>query len=262
MQYPLVYKDYYEEALAWITEHYKDKPVFKKHLEILFLGHKELFDQFNNILKSRDLDTAEGAQLDVLGAIVGQPRVQAQAALYSFFGFLEDVTAETFGDINDPSIGGFWYSQGNPQGGNITLDDDTYRKMIRARIIKNTSRGTTDDFLLFLDYVFGDGTLNSSGTYVETQDVSWFGYQGAAGVQGYTDGVTAGGIYWDGVSPISATGTPTVVVRFTRRLTLLEVWMLHAKIPDKDGNLTPFMLKPIGVELIFYDKDGNLINPI
>ena len=182
--------------------------------------------------------------------------------MYTFFGFLEDVTADTFGDLNDASIGGYWYSKGSPIGGNLSLDDETYRRMIRARILKNSSRGTTDDFLRFLDYVFGDGSLGSSGTYVETQDVGWFGYEGVVNVQGYTDGIAPGGLYWDGVTPLVNTGTPTVSVRFTRPLTLLEIWMLHAQIPDKDGNLTPFMLKPLGVELIFFDADGNQINPV
>lgn len=254
--------DYFQQALGWITEHYKDKPVFHKHLQILFLQHAEVFTEINNLLQMRSLDTAEGAQLDVIGDLVGQPRVQAQAALYTFFGFLEDVTAGTFGDINNASVGGFWYSQGAPLGGNIILDDDSYRRMIRARIVKNSARGTTDDFLVFLDYVFGDGTLGSSGTYVETQDVQWFGYQGAANVSGYTDGESPGGLYWDGVTPLGSTGAPTVSVRFTRPLTLLEIWMLHAKIPDKDGNLTPFMLKPLGVELLFFDVNGNQINPV
>ena len=255
-------KDYYQEALSWITEHYKDKPVFQKHLQIMFLQHSALFHEINNLLQYRSLDTAQGRQLDIIGDLVGQPRVQAQAALYTFFGFLEDVTADTFGDLNDASIGGYWYSKGSPIGGNLSLDDETYRRMIRARILKNSSRGTTDDFLRFLDYVFGDGSLGSSGTYVETQDVGWFGYEGVVNVQGYTDGIAPGGLYWDGVTPLVNTGTPTVSVRFTRPLTLLEIWMLHAQIPDKDGNLTPFMLKPLGVELIFFDADGNQINPV
>ena len=263
MQQPLMTKDYYQEALQWITDHFKDKDVFKRYLEVLFSQQSELLQEINNLLVNRSLSTAKGAQLDIIGNIVGQPRVQAQAALYSFFGFLEDVTAQTFGDLNNPATGGFWYSRGQPTGGNITLDDDTYRRMIRARILKNSSQATTDDFLLFMDWVFGDGTVGSSPVYIkELSSVIWFGFEGYPNIEGYGDGVSGyGGLFWDGIAPAVA-GGPTVEVHFTRELTLLEIWMLHAQIPDKNGNLAPFMLKPLGVQLIFYDVNGAVINPV
>lgn len=255
-------KDYYQEAKSWATDHFKDKIVFQKYLELLFTQQQDIFREINSLLQNRSLNTAQGAQLDIIGNLVGQPRVQAQAALYTFFGFLEDVTAETFGDINDPSVGGFWYSQGQPVGGNVTLDDDTYRKMIKARIIKNSSSGTTDDFLRFMDQVFGDGSPGSSGAYIETHSVKWFGYEGAPDVLGYTDGDVSGGLYWNGVSPLAPSGKPRVEVYFSRPINLLEVWLLHAKIPDKKGRFSPFMLKPLGVELVFYDMNGTVINPV
>lgn len=259
---PLEVKDYYRESLEWVTEQFKDKDIFKRYLKVLFLQQQDLIREINNVLQNRSLNTAKGRQLDLIGEIVGQPRSQAQAALYSFFGFNEDITAQTFGDLNNPATGGFWYSRGQAVGGNITLDDDTYRRLIRARILKNSSSATTDQFLQFMDWVFGDGSIGSSPSYiVETSSTIFFGYEGYPGVEGYGDGISGyGGTYWNGGdTPI---GGPVVEVHFNRELTLLEVWLLHAQIPDKDGTLAPFMMKPLGVQLIFYDADGNVINPI
>lgn len=255
-------KNYYNEALGWITENFKDKEIFKRYLQVLFLQQDSVFKEINNLLQNRSLDTAQGKQLDVIGAIVGQPRSQAQAALYTFFGFLEDITAETFGDLNDSSLGGYWYSQGQPIGGNVTLSDDDYRRLIKARIIKNSSSATVDQFLIFMDQVFGDGTSGSSGAFVETHSSTWFAFDGFPNGSGYTDGLLAGGLYWNGIGSLVPTGRPVVEVYFSRPITLLEVWMLHAQIPDKNGRFSPFMLKPLGVELIFYDLNGNVINPV
>lgn len=263
MTQALVTKDYYAESLEWVTEQFKDKEIFKRYLRVFFLQQQELMQEINNVLQNRSLSTAQGKQLDVIGEIVGQPRSQAQAALYSFFGFNEDITAQTFGDLNNPATGGFWYSRGQAVGGNITLDDDTYRRLIRARILKNSSSATTDQFLMFMDWVFGDGTTGSSPSYiVELSSSIWFGYEGYPAVEGYGDGISGyGGTYWDGQAP-PIVGGPIVEVHFNRELTLLEVWLLHAKIPDKDGTLAPFMMKPLGVQLIFYDVNGNVINPV
>ena len=70
------------------------------------------------LLTERSIDTAVGAQLDVIGRIVGQPR----------------------------------------QG----LDDDTYRRYCRARVVTNRSSGVVEDLIKVADLV----VFNATATYI------------------------------------------------------------------------------------------------
>ena len=107
----------------------------------------------------RSLDTATGAQLDVIGRIVGQERILLNADFYDFFGFQGATKAASFGELGNPGVGGIFYDYGKPLGGNIELDDATYRLFIKAKIFKNTTSSTPEEFLAVLNLVFGTNTI-------------------------------------------------------------------------------------------------------
>lgn len=64
-----------EEALALLTDQFKQKPVIEGILTVLSLEIQELEDTFRDILTKRILDDAVGDQLDQIGAIVGAARL-------------------------------------------------------------------------------------------------------------------------------------------------------------------------------------------
>ena len=66
--------DYLEEGRSRVTEQFKDKNVFDKYLQLLLGGKIELQEVFRQLMQERSIDTATGAQLDIIGDIVGQPR--------------------------------------------------------------------------------------------------------------------------------------------------------------------------------------------
>ena len=99
------------------------------------------------MIQRRDIDSAQGAQLDIIGEIVGQRRVLAQADLYPFFGFEGHLASQSFGSYYKPTIGGYWYSYGSRIGGDVELNDDQYRQIIKAKIIKNNAHGLNEDFI-------------------------------------------------------------------------------------------------------------------
>lgn len=151
---PFEYNNFIEESEELITTQFQDKEIFKRYLRLLVIGIQETLAVSRDLMQKRDIDSATGAQLDIIGDIVGQPRVLLNADLYPFFGFQGDLAANSFGTYYNKQIGGYWYSYGGKIGGDVTLNDEQYRLIIKARIIKNNSKGTNEDYIRFGNFVF------------------------------------------------------------------------------------------------------------
>ncbi|MNQ58990.1 hypothetical protein D3C85_732100 [compost metagenome] len=152
---PFVEVDYLEEARSRFTSQFEDKVVFDKYVQLLIAAQTELSSVFKDLMQLRSIDTATGAQLDILGQIVGQDRVLLNADFFEFFGFLGVDKANSFGDIDDPTVGSFFYDFGEPLGGNILLNDDTYRLFIKAKIYKNSTASSPEEFIKVINLIFG-----------------------------------------------------------------------------------------------------------
>jgi len=162
---PYVTVDYLDVARSQITEQFKNKLVIDKYLQLLIYQQSGISQVFQDLLQKRSIDEATGAQLDIIGEIVGQPRELINADLFGWFGFQGALKAGSFGDMSDPSIGERFWDLNVAQGGNITLDDETYRLFIKAKIVKNTTAATPEEFIAFVNYVFGtDQTYITEGT--------------------------------------------------------------------------------------------------
>lgn len=66
--------DHVTEALERLTEQFKDKPNFVAFATALIAPVQDIEDAMQQLLLERDIETAIGAQLDMLGEIVGQAR--------------------------------------------------------------------------------------------------------------------------------------------------------------------------------------------
>lgn len=148
-------EQYLEVARSRVTEQFKDKEVFDKYLQLLIGGKIELQEVFRQLMQERSIDTAVGAQLDIIGDIVGQPRELIDSSLLSFFAFQGYPEAESYGDLNNNSSGGAYYDLRNPLTGNTLLTDEQYRLFIKAKIIKNNTNATPNQFIDFMKFVFG-----------------------------------------------------------------------------------------------------------
>lgn len=153
--------DYLSVARSRATEQFKlaedgsGSVIFDKYLQLLINGKVELQEVFRQLMQERSIDTATGAQLDIIGDIVGQPRELIDTALLTFFAFLGYPDAQSYGDLNDVSLGGPYYDINNPLTGNTLLTDEQYRLFIKAKIIKNSTNATPDQFIQFMQFVFG-----------------------------------------------------------------------------------------------------------
>lgn len=162
-------KDYLEEARGRVTEAFKEKPVFDAYLQLISNYSEKMQELFTSLGMKRWIDTAEGAQLDILGNIVGQDRVIVGGELIEFFGYLGALNAKSYGTLFDPTIGGYYRGKNQAIGADYILNDEAYRIFIRAKIIKNTTRSTPEDIIRFIKFVFPqiESVLIESSQYGE-----------------------------------------------------------------------------------------------
>lgn len=156
---PFEYNNFLNDAGELVTTQFEDKDVFNRYLRLLKLESQELLNVFRDLMQKRDIDSATGAQLDIIGNIVGQARTIVEADLFPFFGFMGNVASNSFGTVFKDTVGGYWYSLGQKIGGDVTLSDDMYRTIIKAKIIKNNASGTNEDFIKFGNFVL-NATVN------------------------------------------------------------------------------------------------------
>lgn len=147
--------DYLGEARERVTEQFKGKEVFDKYLQILLLGQQDIQESVRQVMQLRSIDTATGVQLDQIGEIVGQPRELIDADIIPYFAFDGYPEAESYGDLNDNSVGGYYWDITTSLAGSVLLNDVQYRQFIKAKIIKNTSNSTPNEVLNFISFVFG-----------------------------------------------------------------------------------------------------------
>lgn len=95
-----------------------------------------------------NLDVAQGFHLDFIGSIVGQPRFLTDFNTEPYFGYEGSYQSKTFGSSLDPEVGGYWNSRSYfNTATSRQLNDDEYRRLIKARAIYNQSNCTTNDLL-------------------------------------------------------------------------------------------------------------------
>ena len=158
---PFAIESYIDIARSRVTQQFmldsdgSGPIVFDKYLQLLLGGKIELQEVFRQLMQERSVDTAIGAQLDIIGDIVGQPRELIDTALLTYFAYLGYPDAQSFGDLGNTSIGGYYRGVNDPLAGNTLLNDEQYRLFIKAKIIKNNTNVTPNQILEFINFVFG-----------------------------------------------------------------------------------------------------------
>ena len=147
--------DYYEEYLDLQPSLFRESDNLHKLLQSIFSTYDKQQQDFlwlaNNIL---NIDLAEKYQLDFIGSIVGQPRLLVGFNTEKYFGFKNSYQGETFGGADLDFVGGYWNSRSyfNTATSRV-LNDDEYRRIIKARVIFNQSNCTCNDLLEVINLV-------------------------------------------------------------------------------------------------------------
>ncbi|QIW91553.1 hypothetical protein vBAbaMD22_40 [Acinetobacter phage vB_AbaM_D22] len=140
--------DYASLAKSRYTSLFAKDPVFDAIVQTIVeykMNTQDLYINFANTIL--DIDKSTGNNLDLIGSIVGQPRVLVDFSVDKYFGFLGNPRAE-------PYDKGLWYSTFSNKGSDSrTLSDEEYRRIIKARIIRNNTNCSREDFIKILDLI-------------------------------------------------------------------------------------------------------------
>lgn len=156
---PFVETPFLETARDRITDQFKGKPVLDKFLQLTNSGKLELQTVLKDVMQLRSIDTAVGAQLDVIGEIVGRPRGLVTSSIFEYFGFQGHPQAGSYGSVIDPTVGRPWYSLDAPLGLSRAPSDEEYRLILKAKIIKNRTLSRPEDIIEAYKFLFGAGRV-------------------------------------------------------------------------------------------------------
>ena len=135
-----------------VTSEHSDKPRFMATLSAVAQCFVDLQNGLIDIPDEFDLDNAVGVQLDAVGLWVGISRKVNTPLAGVYFSF------DTAGLGFDQGV---WQGPFDPTTGVTSLDDDTYRLLLRAKIGANHWDGTLGTSAAILNAIFG-GSASSS----------------------------------------------------------------------------------------------------
>lgn len=158
---------YIDVARERYTDQFKESVNIDSVMQIWLQGYQELQQEALDLVNINDIETASGAQMDVIGDIVGQPRELVDVSTTGYFGFQSDNGAKKFGSV-DNSEGGLYFSkQQGGDSGSIQLSDGIYRAFIQNKIVSNNSQATPEDVIKAAKLLFSVKTVelieNSGG---------------------------------------------------------------------------------------------------
>lgn len=101
-----------------------------------------------------NVDVAEKSHLDFIGGVVGQPRFLSDFNTEPYFGYDRSYQSKTFGSSENPEVGGYWNSRSYfNTATSRQLNDEEYRRLIKARAIFNQSNCTSNDLLEVINLI-------------------------------------------------------------------------------------------------------------
>lgn len=156
-----------QQAISLLIEQYRSSG----RLNALLLAPLNQADAIEDVAQQlRDrlhIDLAEGENLDVIGRVVVQPRPFAPEDPEDVFTFENPLDIGLgFSGIGRDDVGGRWIGLGIVEGD--LLDDIRYRRLLRAKIIRNTTSCTLDDMSAYVNFVLNaDSTIISGIGFVD-----------------------------------------------------------------------------------------------
>ena len=164
-------QDYKTIARSRLTDRHRSDDTFLAILDTL-IEHKE--DRQREYLAIADtfldIDKSTGKNLDLIGKLIGEERTLVNFIDRVYFGFLGARLAEAY-DF------GYWYSLYKNKYGTLrTLTDEEYRRVLKARVIKNSSNNGRNSFLEVLNMLSNNQAsvvmegLDNTAISVEVED--------------------------------------------------------------------------------------------
>ena len=164
-------QDYKTIARSRLTDRHRSDDTFLAILDTL-IEIKEVRQQEYVALAGTllDIDKSTGKNLDLIGKLIGEERTLVNFIDRAYFGFLGARLAEAY-DF------GYWYSLYKNKYGTLrTLTDEEYRRVLKARVVKNSSDNNRNSFLEVLNILSNNESsivtegLDNTAISVEVED--------------------------------------------------------------------------------------------
>lgn len=128
-----------------LIKQYWEQPNARAEIELLASTYEKIRDLYADFFDEFDIDTATSDRLDIIGKIVGLPRVVPEAVTRSAFGFAENTDASGFDDkfLDIADVAPF-RDKFEPARTSLELDDTTYRLFLKAKVMKNVGSAFMD----------------------------------------------------------------------------------------------------------------------
>ena len=137
--------------LDYITSEHNTKNKFVQTVDISTHPYVTLQGALRAIAASFDIDTAVGSQLDAVGLWVGQDRNLTVALRGVYFSY-NTIPSEGWDS-------GVWKQTFDPTDTIKVLDDDSYRYLLKLKIVANSWNGSRNQAYDIWEATFGDDTF-------------------------------------------------------------------------------------------------------
>lgn len=164
------FKRYYQDLLI---KQYWEKPSAYAEAGVMADGWSTVYDFLTAIAEGFDLDNATGDRLDIIGRIVGIPRIVPFVLPKVAFGFDGNPNSRGFADKFDASrVSAPFQDKFAPEYTPQQLNDADYLFFIRAKIAVNTVAAfmASDERLSIQDSI--STTFNGRAYVVDNQDMT------------------------------------------------------------------------------------------
>lgn len=167
----MIKQNYKTIARSRLTDRHRNDETFLAILDTLIeLKEVRQAEYIDLAVEFLDIDKSTGKNLDLIGRLIGEERNLVNFIDRAYFGFMGARLAE-------PYDFGYWYSLYKNKYGTLrTLTDEEYRRVLKARVIKNSSGNGRDSFLEVLNILSNNQSsfvtegLNNTAISVEVED--------------------------------------------------------------------------------------------
>ncbi len=142
-----------DDYVRLITSQHRHKEKYIVMIRAVSQPMTDCFNFLKNLNSKFDVETAEDPYLNILAHWTGTPLIIPGAAQLAYFGFEDQENSLTFGELNDPDVGGYFRESGQSGTGCLVPRGEFLRHLIQAKILKNHSTGNIEETKRILSLV-------------------------------------------------------------------------------------------------------------
>ncbi len=142
-----------DDYVRLITSQHRHKEKYIAMIKAVSQPMTDCFNFLKNLNSKFDVETAEDPYLNILAHWTGTPLIIPGAAQLAYFGFEDQENSLTFGELNDPDVGGYFRESGQSGTGGLVPRGEFLRHLIQAKILKNHSTGNIEETKRILSLV-------------------------------------------------------------------------------------------------------------